>query len=470
VSKTGSVTAHAASFRDPAGFIFSQDGTIYRQVNTDGRADYDHAVSSGLFKKLWDEELLVVHAEVTKTAAFGRDTKRYKLLKPTVIPFISYPYEWTFAQLRDAALLTLRVQKIALEHGMILKDASAYNVQFVGTRPIFIDTLSFAKYEAGKPWEGYKQFCEHFIAPLALGRYDTTDMIQTLRTYLDGVPLAIACALLPRKARFNRGLFSHLYLHNSAQRRHQAGGEAVAARTAERKVSNLAMTGLMASLERTVRVLKPKDAKTQWGDYYTFTNYSDAAFEAKRKLVSGLLTEVKPKPQLVWDLGANNGEFSVLAAGQGAYTVAFDIDTVAVQRAYRNKWPDETAARLLPLVQDLTNPSPGLGWAHAERMSLLERGPVDVVLALALIHHLAIGNNVPLPDVASFLAACGRNVIIEFVPKGDSKVDHLLASREDIFDEYDEQHFEAAMGKHFNIVAKKPVKGSRRTVYLFTER
>ena len=459
-------TANGASFRDPAGFIFMQGKIVYRQVNKAGQEDYDHAVQSGLYKKLWSEGLLVKHSEVGGVSS-GRDALRYKVLKPTPIPFISYPYEWTFAQLRTAALLTLKVQKIALEHGMILKDASAYNVQFIGTTAVFIDTLSFAVYKPGDPWEGYKQFCEHFLAPLALGHYDTPEILKSLRVYLDGIPLAIAASLLPKKARLNRGLLGHIFLHNNSQQRHKSGGANEAAKSSQRKVSAMAMQGLLASLERSIRKLKPRTSKTEWGEYYSFTNYSGMAFKAKRALVAELLAKVTPKPKMIWDLGANNGEFSVLGTELGAYTVAFDVDTVAVKYNYLNKWPKQTADLMLPLVQDLTNPSPALGWGLDERMSLLQRGPADVVLALALIHHLAIGNNVPFANIATFLSQCGRNVIIEFVPKGDSKVDHLLASRQDIFDEYDAEHFEAAMAKHFKLITKKPVKSSKRTVYLY---
>ncbi|MDB5164264.1 MAG: hypothetical protein JWS12_882, partial [Candidatus Saccharibacteria bacterium] len=195
--------------------------------------------------------------------------------------------------------------------------------------------------------------------------------------------------------------------------------------------------------------------------------YSDSAFKQKRQLVQELLKKVKPKPGVVWDIGANNGEFSEVAAELGYYTVAFDIDEVAVARNFMAKRIPDVARQLLPLVQDLTNPSPALGWAHHERQSLMERGPADVVLALALIHHLAIGNNVPLPQVAEFLSQIGKHVIIEFVPKEDSKVQHLLASRKDIFDTYDAKHFELAMEQYFTLVDKKPVKDSKRSIYLY---
>lgn len=457
------VESQNGSFRDPAGFMFEHDGTLYRQVNQTGQADYDLLMSSGLYEALQKEGLMVAHDEVQLKEA----PHAYKVIRPVRVPFVSYPYEWTFAQLQQAALLTLEVLNIALKHGMILKDASAYNVQFIGNKPVFIDTLSFAAYEVGKPWEGYKQFCEHFIAPLALVHYTSQDILKTLREYIDGLPLQTVCSLLPARARLRAGLLAHLYIHGNAQKKHRHGGEVVGAKTKERKVSALAMEGLQSSLKNTVTKLRSPKIDTEWGEYYSFTNYSDHSFTDKRKTVAALLAQVTPKPKMIWDIGANNGEFSELAVEAGAYTIAFDIDANAVAYNYAAKRKPAVANNMLPLVQDLTNPSTALGWAHAERMSLTERGPADVVMALALIHHLAIGNNLPLDKIASFLRQIGKNIIIEFVPKEDSKVQHLLASREDIFDQYDHEHFEKAMAKHFTMVTKKPVKGSHRSIYLY---
>lgn len=459
--------AHPGSFRDPAGFIFTHNNTLYRQVNKTGQTDFDLAEKSGLYGALIKKGLLTAHKTAAALKGLPKDPNRYKIIKPQVVPFISYPYEWTFDQLKDAALITLKVQKIALRRGMILKDASAYNVQFIGNKPILIDSLSFKVYKSGDSWEGYKQFCEHFIAPLALAHYSYAGMFKILRSYLDGIPLDTACKLLPTKARLQRGLAVHLYLHASAQRKHKAGGKQMAQKTTTKKMSNLAMEGLLASLERTIKKLSYPRAKTEWGQYYSFTNYSSAAFKSKRTTVEHMLSRIRPKAKTCWDIGANNGEFSTIAAHQSVYTVAFDVDETAVNHNYLAKRPEVVSDKLLPLVMDLANPSPGLGWAHRERASLKDRGPADVVLALALIHHLAIGNNLPLPAVASFLRQIGKNVIIEFVPKDDSKVKHLLASRKDIFDDYDAEHFEQAMAKHFGLVEKLQVKNSKRSVYLY---
>lgn len=459
----GGLSADGGSFRDPAGFVFKQRGTVYRQINTAGRRDFDFFMNSGLYGELAGEGLMVAHEEVDSLAGLPADSRRYKILRPTPIPFITYPYEWCFSQLKAAALLTLEIQKKALARGMILKDASAYNVQFFGRRPIFIDTLSFRIYEKGAPWDGYRQFCEHFVAPLALASYGTAESLRALRAYLDGLPLAEAVALMPGRARFRRGLAMHLYLHAASRKKYDAKdvGSAKA-----RQVSCLAMTGLVSSLERTVRKLNLPRRVTQWGEYYGDTNYSGAGFTSKKKIVNGYLSDIRPRPRLVWDIGANDGTFSELAAAAGAYVVSFDTDTVAIERNFAKPRDANLADLILPAIQDLSNPSPAQGWAHRERLSLASRGPADVVIALALIHHLAISNNLPLPAIFEFLARISRYTIIEFVPKTDSKAKILLHRRVNQFADYTQKNFEAAAADYFQLVKKSSVTDSQRVIYL----
>lgn len=456
---------HYGSFRDPAGFVFEREGILYRQINKPGQADYEHFMKSGLYEELAREGLIVRHEELTDTDFLGPDNRRYRVIRPVRIPFISYPYEWSYDQLKDAALLTLRLQKLGLNHGMILKDASAFNVQFIGHTPVFIDTLSFKIHEPGRPWEAYKQFCEHFLATLALASYGAPEAIKTLKVFLDGVPLALATTWLPKRAKRRWGLLSHIYLHAASQKRYD--NNAARAETKPRQVSAMALNGLLASLQRTIEKLEPPKTATEWGDYYNDTNYSEAAFGAKKKIVSQYLELVSPCPKIVWDLGANDGTFSELAAKAGAYTVAFDIDPVAVNRNYKSSRGADIDAKLLPLTQDLANPSPALGWAHTERLSLQSRGPADVALSLALVHHLAIGNTLPFASIADFFAKISKHLIIEFVPREDSKVQLLLRRRVQKFPEYTLENFEAAFKLKFRLLKRSPIPGSQRVIYLY---
>jgi hypothetical protein len=454
-----------ASFRDPSGVLFIRDHVIYRQVNQVYRSHYDQLVGSKLYSRLVNAGLLVPHEEMNIEPEAPE--LAYKVIRPEALRFISYPFEWSFSQLKDAALATLMIQKLALEAGMVLKDASAYNIQFHMGKPILIDTLSFETYREGEPWVAYRQYCQHFLAPLAVMSYTDVRLSQLLRVYIDGIPLDLAAHLLPRRTRYGLGLGTHIHLHAAAQKRY-ADQSDVKTRSSH-KMSKLSFMGLMDSLESTTRKLAWKPTGTEWGVYYaaSSSHYSTQAFEYKKHLVSRLLGRLQPAT--AWDMGANTGEFSRLSAASGALTIAFDIDPAAVEQNYLLVRQNQET-RLLPLIMDFTNPSPALGWHNRERHSLLERAPTDVVLALALIHHLAISNNVPLPMLAGYLRDLGRWLIIEWVPKEDSQVQKLLASRQDIFSDYHQAGFEAAFGKYFTIHEKMPIPESPRVLYLMEAR
>ncbi len=455
-----------ASFRDPSGFLFRHEGRLLRQVNARYADDLALLHESGLYEALIAKELLIPHAEAD--LALAPAAGAVKVLAPELVPFISYPYEWSFTQLKDAALATLRIQRLALQHGMSLKDASAYNIQFHRGRPVLIDSLSFTAYHADEPWVAYRQFCQHFLAPVALMAQRDVRLGNLLRTHIDGVPLDLAAQLLPWRSRLNSGLFMHIHLHARSQQKHaDSHSEANSAKAKATKVGRKALDGILDSLRSTVRKLRWQPGGTEWGDYYQDTNYTNTSLQEKRDLVGRFLDQTDSK--LVWDVGANNGYFSRVASERGILTVASDIDPTAVEKNWlacrRGKEPN-----LLPLVMDLTNPSPGLGWAHCERDSFLERGPADTVIALALIHHLALSNNVPLPHLAEFFARAGRHLILEFVPKSDSQVKRLLATREDIFPDYHLEGVEAAFAPLFDLTEKARIAGSERTLFLFTRR
>jgi hypothetical protein len=448
-----------ASFRDPSGFLFSRDGILYRQVNRVYADDYSHLINSGLYEKLTKAGLLVTHAEVDQEPA--EPSLALRIIQPERLPFISYPYEWSFSQLKDAALVTLSIQKRALRAGMSLKDASAYNIQFLHGKPILIDTLSFEIYREGKPWDAYRQFCQQFLAPLALMSHVDIRLGQLLRVYVDGIPLDLTSRLLPTSTRFNFGLLTHIHIHASAQFRFADAD--VKNGVSKNGMSKNAFIGLIESLEGAIKKLSWKPAGTEWSNYYDITNYSETAFTHKKEIITGWLK--KTEPGSIWDLGANNGEFSRLASMSGIPTVAWDIDPSAVEQDYlRTK--SEKEKNLLPLILDLTNPSPALGWANKERDSLEQRGPVDAIFALALIHHLAISNNVPLPRLADFFAGICRWLIIEWVPKSDSQVQKLLRTRKDIFDGYTIDGFEVAFRERFHVHEAMSVSQSERCLYL----
>lgn len=446
------------SFRDPSGFLFQENDILYRQINFCYQDNYDFLIQSGLYQTLADKKYLIPHQEVILGESFEN---AYKIIEPEKIDFISYPYEWCFSQLKDAALLTLKIQKLALKRGMSLKDASCYNVQFKHGRPIFIDTLSFEKYKENTPWVAYKQFCQHFLAPLALMSFVDIRLNQLLVTNIDGIHLELAAKQLPLNAKLNFGLLAHIFMHADSQKKHEESGNK--SQIQQAKMSLFNQEALIESLIDCVNSLKLPNIKTEWGDYYNNTNYSDDAFFAKKDIVSGFIEEASPK--MAYDLGANNGEFSRLASGMGISTIAFDIDPIAVEKNYLSI-KNNIEENILPLVQDLTNPSPAIGFANDERASFAQRANADLVMALALIHHLAISNNLPFSNLAKFFSSLSKYLIIEFVPKSDSKVQTLLATREDIFPGYSKENFEFEFQQCFNIIKILEVSDSQRTIYL----
>lgn len=450
-----------ASFRDRSGFLFQREGKLLRQVNLAYGDDYGLLTSSGLYDELAGQGLLVSHREVPDAPA--DPATAFKVLEPERIPFVSYPYEWCFGQLKRAALCTLEIQRRSLARGLSLKDASAYNVQFRGARPVFIDSLSFERLVEARPWTAYRQFCQHFLAPLALMAQVDVRLSQLLRVHVDGLPLDLTARLLPFRSRLSPGLALHIHLHAGAQRRY-AETQAAPARG---RMALAGHIGLVENLQATIRHLHWQPRGTAWQAYYDETNYTPPGMESKLGLIEKYLQEIRPRT--VWDLGANTGVFSRLASRQGSYTLSIDSDPGAVELNDRAA-VDEAADNLLPLLIDLTNPSPALGWQTEERMSLRERGPAEAVLALALIHHLAIGNNVPLPDIAAWLSRLTRWLILEFIPKGDSQVQRMLSFRADIFDEYDEAGLEKAFAGVFRIVARQPIRDSSRSLYLMERR
>lgn len=448
-----------SSFRDPSGFLFLRDGILYRQVNLVYKDHYEHLLKSGLYNALLSEGLLIEHDEYADI----NDGIAYKIIRPEVIDFISYPYEWCFSQLKDAALTTLKIQGIALKYQMTLKDCSAYNIQFQKGKAILIDTLSFEKYSEGEPWAAYRQFCQHFLAPLALMTYTDVRLGELLKTFIDGIPLDFAVKLLPFRSKVNFHLLTHLHLHMKSQRHYSK-------KTFQKKgaqFTRLAFDALVDSLESAIASLKWKPEGTEWVDYYQDTNYSSEAFLYKKQVVDSLIEKIQPKS--IWDFGANTGIFSQIASTQKIRTLAFDMDCAAVEKMYLD-CRKRNDSYLLPLCIDLTNPSPAIGWQNQERMSFIDRGPIDTIIALALIHHFALTHNVPIEFIARLFSKLCNSLIIEFILKTDSQVQKMLSLRKDIFSNYNEKTFEKEFSKYFEIKETIKITDSERVLYYMINR
>jgi hypothetical protein len=441
--------------------VFQRDGCLYRQVNASYRDQYRRLLDSGLYDDLVKNGLLVPHEEV-ETEPCRRDVS-FKVIQPGVVPFISYPYEWCFSQMKEAALLTLEVQRRALQRGMSLKDCSAYNVQFSGARPVFIDTLSFDAYEEGRPWTGYPQFCRHFLAPLALMSRRDVRLGKLLMEFIDGIPLDLASRLLPLRSKCGLSLLSHICLHSRSLKYFGRRSKVVKSRILSRK----AFLGLLENLRATVESLTWKSPDGAWSGYYADTNYTSEALAQKKEIVESCLERLNPGT--VWDLGANEGVFSRLCSRRGIRTIALDSEHAVVERNYL-RCVAERDSNILPLVIDLVHPSPGVGWHNRERMTLLDRGPADAVLALALIHHLVFSNHLPLERCAEFFQEAALSLVIEFVPKGDSQAQRLVRMKDGIAHRYTAEAFEEAFRQYFAILGSFRIRDSERMIYLMVRR
>lgn len=446
-----------SSFRDPDGFVYRYKGIVLRQINYKYKDNYDFLLSIGLYDRLVKEEILISHKPYSIKYAVNKNA--YKIIRPELVPFVSYPYSWSFSQLKDAGLLTLKILKLSLEYGMIHKDASAYNIQFIGAKPIFIDTLSFKKYREGELWTAYRQFCQHFLAPLLLMAYKDLRLNSLLKDYIDGIPLDLTSKLLPLKTYFKPSVLSHIHLHARSQEKFSTKGIS----PKKYKISKLSLFALINNLEKTVKEIKLQDTKTEWDNYYNSTNYSKRAFDMKGKIIKKYVKTSKPKN--IWDLGANEGQFTRLVVDRGMYAISADMDPLAVEKNYL-KAKRENRKNILPLIWDLTNPPPPIGWANSERHTINDRGKPDLIMMLALIHHLCISNNLPFDKIAKYLCGLTSYLIIEFVPKEDSNVKKMLLVREDIFKGYTLETFEKAFSKYFKIIGKNKIIDTQRTIYL----
>ena len=366
--------------------------------------------------------------------------------------------------IKDAALLTLKIQKKAIEYGMSLKDASAFNIQFIKGKPILIDTLSFERYQEGKTWIAYEQFITNFLSPLYLMSKVDVRLGRLASTFIDGVPLEVTSKILPFKARFNLSLFIHIFAHASTQKKYS--DKKLDNKIKSKKFTKTALLGLVDNLEGSVKKATWSPTGTQWEDYYEEdkNNYKDESFKHKIELVEKFLKPIKPA--MVWDIGANTGMFSKIAAGLGANTIAFDIDYGALEKNYKDIVKGEGVTNILPLFLDMATPTPAIGWENEERQSVFQRGPADAILALAVIHHLAITYKAPFTYQAEAFSKMGKNLIVEFVDREDSQVQLLVTNRDDILEDFTKENFEKAYEEFFKIKQAVPIRGSKRTLYL----
>ncbi|MCA0402997.1 MAG: class I SAM-dependent methyltransferase [Proteobacteria bacterium] len=449
-----------SSFRDPNGFVIrsASSKTIQRVIFPSYFHQYLHLLESGLYSRLVEEKALVSHELI-------KQSNNKIIIEPQNISLITYSYEWPFHLLKDSALLTLKITKIALEYGMILKDATSYNIQLKDGKPIFIDTLSFDFYKEGDLWGAYGQFCRHFLAPLLCMKYTDLNFSKILAGFIDGIPIELISKLLPLSTHFSPFIASNIHLHAKKLKKYNLpSNEVMAAGLSKKKLLHI-----LNYMELFISSLNYSRYKTEWGDYYNNTNYSEHAFDAKNQIVSSYIASIDAKT--IWDAGGNNGHFSRLIAKKKKLIISTDIDPIAVDQNYIiNK--QNNINSIVPLIIDLTNPSPAIGFANRERNSFFERiveKKLDCILALALIHHLCLSNNCTFSMVLNYFKQMANFLIIEFIPAEDSWAKELLDRKREfkyLFDFYNQNAFEKSCTEFFEIIKKEQLAGSLRTIYL----
>jgi len=450
---------HSSSYKDPSGYVFIDEGKIKRVINPIYFKQYNFLKESGLFNKLFKNGLIIKHEELSSS--------EYEIIiQPENISFITYPYEWSFNQYKEAALLTLKLQKFCLEHDFSLKDATAFNVTFHNGKAIFIDTLSFDFYEENKPWRAYKQFITHFFGPLLLAHFHGSGVLKLMSNFMDGIPVKTVASMLPFKTKLNPFLYSNTHLLAKFEDKHNEDFKG------EAKVTSLSKKGQLNIIESLYNYIKNLELNEQseWGEYYNKTNYSDEAFNLKSKIINEWITSLEAKT--VIDIGGNDGTFVRRITSNLKQALVCDIDNNAVDYNYRQIKKNKEQY-ITPFVLDVLNPSPAIGFNNEERFSFLKRiknfAP-NITLALAVIHHMSLSGNITFNMSASFFASFSKFLIIEFPKREDSWVERLLNSKgefKDHFNFYNINNFESSYTKYFDIVEKQEIKNSDRVMYLF---
>jgi ribosomal protein L11 methylase PrmA len=452
----------AASYRDPAGHVHLLGGKVYRSVLPPGLASFRAARDSGFLETATRAGRLIPGAEVDRSVLSAEEPAAEHVIEHPRLPFISYPYCWSFYGLRAAALLTLDLHIDALDHGLTLSDASAYNIQFQGPRPIFIDYLSLIRYEEGQIWFGYRQFCEQFLNPLLLTAKTGVAFQPWYRGSLEGIPTADLAEVLPFRSKLNPLVALHTVLQGRMQR------SVSAQQTSKAQTIRLSRTALknnLRSMRGFVGGLKPPASQnTPWQEYEQNAQYNTDERAAKARFVGEAVTGAGAR--IVWDLGCNTGAYSQVALESGAeLVIGLEPDAGAVNAAFQRA--ESRHLNFLPLSVDLTNPSPSLGWRQSERPGLMQRANADFILCLALLHHLVIGRNLPVTEVIEWLVSLAPGGVIEFVPKSDPMAQQLLTWKPNVAPDYDLDTVRNILAGHARIVQEEVVTSSGRTLFRY---
>jgi hypothetical protein len=458
------IALEPGSFRDRTARVFYHDGNILRGLNETALAEWQALSATAFFRRFSETGAIVPtrQRELASVPFSASDQHWAGVLEHERLPFVSYPYEWSFEMLRDAALLQLDLVLAGLDEGIGLKDASAYNVQWKGASPVFVDIASFYKRTEGEPWVGYRQFCQMFLYPLLVQAYRDVPFQPWMRGNIDGMDAEVCLNLLSARDYLRGGVLAHVYLQAKAQKAYNSTTRDVRSDLSKAGFDKRIIKANAERLRALVAGLEWKPKQSTWSDYLKCGHYEASDAVQKREFVRGVAAT--RSWNLAWDIGCNVGVFSRIVAERAKSVVAMDADHLAVDKLYR-ALKSERVTNILPLVVNVTDPSPNLGWRNLERKRINERGTPDLVLALALIHHVVIGGNIPLAEFVQWLRDLGGDLVIEFVTRQDPMVMTLLRNKEDHYSDYDEQVFERELAARFHIVRREPLGSGTRIMY-----
>jgi len=440
---------NSGSFRDNRGNIYENDSKIYRSITAEGKSQYEFIRDSKIIEKSTKNGFLITTHEVDKKILNIQDDNIAYVVEHKRIPFISYPYEWSFEQLKEAALLHLNFHIYLLKKNFTLRDASAYNIQFIGSQPIFIDLLSIDKYKENEFWYGYKQFCMQFLNPLLLRSKVGVYHNDYFRGTLEGITSYDLSRMLSYKKFLSLNLFSHVYLHARAHKLENVK-KTKSQKKIKSKLSKRAYLAILEQLERWISNLKPvKKDLTIWEKYSSNNTYTNNEKKIKSQVIFDFCKKIKP--DVLIDLGCNDGEYSEIAINGGAkYVIGYDFDQKAIDNAFQKSKKQKLP--FLSLYLDASNPSPSIGWNQNERYGFKQRNIADAVLALAFEHHLVIGKNIIMSECLEWITSISNLGIIEFVQKNDPTIKEMLNYREDIFQNYNEDNFSNFLSSKAKII------------------
>jgi hypothetical protein len=451
-----------ASFRDPEATVFTQGGRVFRGLSAEAAGVHQAATDAGLLGELVDRGWLIEHWDSSLPDGVPVGVPAELIIEARAVPVVSYPYEWSFSMLRDAALLTLDVTEACFRAGFQMKDASAYNVLFDGGRPMMIDLTSFDRGFDGA-WTPYGQFCDHFLAPLLLEAHLGVPFQPYLRGRLSGIPVTELAGMFPGRRRFKPGVFSHIYLRSRIE--NKARHLDTEDRTELRSGMKLPVEAVIRSVQKMrglVESLTPSSTSV-WSEYENEHSYGDSQRAIKEQFVDS--TAETLAGNLAWDVGANTGAFSEILAKHFKSVVALDHDAGAVDAMYR-RLRDTADSRIVPLVLDVADPSPDRGWRGKERRTLLNRATPAFATWLAVIHHICLAGEVPVAGFLDLVADTSPDSIVEFVGPDDPMSRRLMATRKVPRPDYSRGSFLAAAEQRFTVVASTAVSPTRDLFHL----